>query len=101
MPYLIVWEFMVHADRRTEFEGLYGSRGDWARLFERAAGFLGTVLLRDARDPSRYLTLDRWIDRQAYEDFLRLHEKEYRALDLRCESLTLRESPLGTFEEAE
>jgi heme-degrading monooxygenase HmoA len=101
MPYLIIWEFVPHAASRAEFERLYGPHGDWARLFERGAGFLGTQLLRDSQDPSRYLTLDRWDSRQAYEDFLHRHEKEYRALDLRCESLTLRESPLGTFEEAE
>jgi heme-degrading monooxygenase HmoA len=101
MPYLIVWEFAVHADSRAEFERAYGPRGDWARLFERSPGFLGTQLLRDAQDPSRYLTLDRWAGREAYEDFLRRHETEYRAMDLHCESLTLRESPLGTFEAAE
>ena len=101
MPYFILWEFVVHADSRAEFERSYGPRGEWVRLFERDPGFLGTQLLRDAQDPSRFLTLDRWTDRQAYEDFLRGHETEYRALDLRCESLTLRESPLGTFEEVE
>ncbi len=101
MPYLIVWEFVPHAASQVEFERQYGPRGEWARVFARSPGFLGTQLLRDAQDPSRYVTLDRWADRQAYEDFLRVHETEYRALDLRCESLTLRESPLGTFEEAE
>lgn len=101
MPYLVVWEFVPHAESRVEFERRYGPRGEWARLFAGSPGFLGTQLLRDAQDPSRYLTLDRWTDQRAYQDFLRVHETEYRALDLRCESLTLRESPLGTFEETE
>ncbi|HEU5179970.1 MAG TPA: antibiotic biosynthesis monooxygenase [Candidatus Polarisedimenticolia bacterium] len=101
MAYVIVWEFVVHAATRSEFEALYGPQGVWAKLFASSPSFLGTRLLRETRDSSRYLTLDRWQDRDVYEDFLRRHLSEYRDLDARCSSLTLRESPLGCFEEVE
>jgi hypothetical protein len=56
----IVWEFIVRADRVSDFEKSYAVAGDWAALFRRSAGFLGTALLRDADNPRRYLTIDRW-----------------------------------------
>lgn len=101
MAYVIVWEFVAHDATRSEFEALYGPHGAWAKLFAGSPSFLGTRLLRETPNSSRYLTLDRWQDRDAYEDFLRRYQAEYRDLDARCSSLTLRESHLGCFEEVE
>lgn len=101
--YALVWEFRPRAGREEDFERAYGPEGDWARLFRRAEGYLGTELLRDGADSAgpRYLTIDRWSSREAHEAFLRAHQAAYEALDRACEGLSDRESFLGCFESVE
>ena len=67
--YVCLWEFRVKGERVGEFERAYGPEGDWVRLFRRADGYLGTELLRDAGEPGRFITVDRWRSRKDYESF--------------------------------
>jgi heme-degrading monooxygenase HmoA len=96
--YAIVWEFSIPAERVAEFERVYGPEGEWAALFRHGEGYLGTELLRDEREderePGRYLTLDRWSSRLAYDAFRAHFVDEYQALDRRCEA---REALIGAF----
>ena len=93
--YVRVWKFRPRNDLVTEFEAAYGPNGDWARLFHRAQGFLGTTLLKD----EYYLTIDRWVTKAAYEKFMQDFQAEFAALDRRCESMTQLEEQVGEFEE--
>ena len=86
--YRIVWEFEADPERVAEFEREYGREGAWAAFFRRGAGYLGTDLFRSATEPSRYITVDRWTSRSAYEAFRAAFGAEYAALDARCEALT-------------
>src|SRR5262249_27741931 len=95
---VIVWEFRVVPGSEAPFEAAYGPRGDWAELFGRAEGYLGTELLRDAALPGRYLTLDRWATPDAFARFRAVHGEAYAALDARCEAWTQSETRLGAFE---
>jgi heme-degrading monooxygenase HmoA len=88
----------VRPDRRGDFERRYGSDGDWARLFALADGYAGTVLLRDAEEPDRYVTIDAWPDREAFESFRAQHAAEYARLDAECAALTLEERCLGWYD---
>jgi heme-degrading monooxygenase HmoA len=96
--HVILWEFRVREGREADFEKAYGPDGDWARLFRRAAGYLGTELLADPDLPRRYVTVDRWASGEAHSDFLRRWKSEYEALDSSCRSLTDVETPFGAFE---
>jgi len=98
--YVILWLFRPVVGQESEFERAYGPSGEWAQLFLRAAGYLGTeLLLRCSDDASReYLTLDRWASRAAYQAFQASRSEEYRQLDRRSEELTEEETFLGTFE---
>ena len=98
--YIILWRFRPAVGREGEFERAYGPSGPWARLFGREGGYLGTeLLLRRSEDESgEYLTLDRWVSRGAYEDFLAHRSGEYRRLDRRMEGLTEEETLVGAFE---
>lgn len=96
--YLIVWEFRPKLGAEQAFEQAYGPRGVWARLFEQGDGFVTTELNRDVKDPKRYLTLDLWESKEAYERFHSQHRGEYRAIDAACEGLTEQETELGRFE---
>ncbi len=93
------WVFQVPPEQEAAFRAAYGPAGDWARLFRRGEGYLGTTLLQDAGRPGRYLTLDHWASAEAHDAFLAAHRAEYDALDGRCERLTEDEQNLGTFGE--
>ena len=96
--YVLLWRFRLLEGREIEFERAYGPSGEWALLFRRDDGYLGTELLRRSEDPREYFTLDRWVSRTAYETFRYRFSNEYRRLDRLFEDLTEEESPLGTFE---
>jgi heme-degrading monooxygenase HmoA len=96
--YVIVWRFRPLEGRESEFERAYGPSGEWALLFRRDDGYLGTDLLRHSEDSREYLTLDRWVSRDAYETFRSRFSNEYGRLDRLFEGLTEEETPLGTFE---
>ena len=93
------WRYRVGRDAREAFELAYGPDGDWARLFARGSGFMGTELLgavdRGLGDALFYVTIDRWRARSDWEAFLTDHEEDYRSLDRRLEDLTLAEEDLG------
>jgi heme-degrading monooxygenase HmoA len=94
---VIVWEFRVRSERIADFLAAYCPGGDWDRLFRRGEGYLSTELLRDQRDDSRFLTIDRWASREARDGFHLRFQQEYDALDRKCEELTLEETPIGDF----
>lgn len=73
--------------------------GAWAQLFRKAAGYLETLLLQDQAVSGRFLTIDRWSSQSAHDAFLAEFHTEYETLDLACESLTQRETSLGSYRE--
>ena len=98
--YVILWRFRTVVGQESEFERAYGPSGEWAQLFRRAAGYLGTELLlrRSDAESREYLTLDRWASRAAYEAFRVRRSGAYRQLDRRSEELTEEGTFLGAFE---
>ncbi len=96
--YVYVWEFVVTRDRARDFERAYGVDGDWERLFRRADGYLRTELIRDRGRPERYLTIDYWESKAAFDAFRSRFAPEFEALDAACAALTTRETEIGQFE---
>jgi len=97
--YRIVWEFEPEPSRVAEFEWEYGADGAWGHFFRRGAGYLGTELFKSATHPARYLTLDRWTSRAAYDAFRAAFGAEYAALNARCDALTRTERLVAAAEE--
>lgn len=97
--YAVVWAFRVKAGREAEFERMYGPEGDWARLFRAADGYLATQLWRDVEHPGRYLTIDRWRSREAYDLFFARPPSAYADLDAAGATLTEREERLASLEQ--
>lgn len=97
MTFVVIWEFQPRSDSGAEFERAYGPQGVWAPLFRRSLDYLGTELLRDLDRPDRYVTIDRWTSRTAYERFRTERAVEYRAIDEQCARLTEREAFVGAF----
>jgi heme-degrading monooxygenase HmoA len=95
--YLVIWQFRPRPGAERAFEEVYGPIGPWARLFASGEGFIRTELNRALEDPERYLTLDFWISKEAYESFRAKHAEEYAAIDRECEALTAEEKLVGEF----
>ena len=76
-----VWRFVVRPEHVAAFVRFNGADGDWARLFARAEGYLGTTLERDPVESNAYRTRDRWRAQADFEAFLERFGEEYKALD--------------------
>ena len=61
----------------AEFEREYGPDGAWSVFFKGGAGYIGTELLRDVEIPHRYLVIDRWESREAYNAFVTANREAY------------------------
>jgi heme-degrading monooxygenase HmoA len=96
--YLVIWEFRPRPGREADFVKAYGSDGDWVKLFRQDTAYLGTELAHDLEDAGRFLTLDFWSSRDAYEAFQRKHKVRYAEIDASCENLTSQERLIGAFE---
>ena len=90
--------FSYDARDPAEFARAYGPDGDWAAFLRRGAGYVGTELLMDIELPSRFLVLDRWESREAYQAFVEANREEYiRRVDETAFHYD-QELRLGTFE---
>ena len=69
----------------------------WGLFFRKGQGYLGSEVLRDAR---RFITIDRWTSREAYDAFRAAHLAEYQEIDRELERLTEYEHHIGSFESA-
>lgn len=96
--YWIVWSYDVKPEQAKSFERVYGPAGDWAQLFERAPGFVGTELRRESDRADHYITIDRWLTRADYQRFKDAFRTEYERLDARCGRMTESERKVGDFE---
>jgi heme-degrading monooxygenase HmoA len=95
MSHVIIWEFVVREGCERVFEKAYGPEGAWAALFGESAEHLGTELLRDATNPRRYVTIDRWRSAESFARFRDERGTEYEALDAQCEGWTEQETKIG------
>jgi heme-degrading monooxygenase HmoA len=92
----ILWSYEVRPAALVDFDRAYGPDGDWALLFRRGEGYLGTELFRGPGGAR--LTLDRWRSRADFEAFMEAHGADYSALDRATEGWTIEERRLGTWE---
>jgi heme-degrading monooxygenase HmoA len=90
--------FVYDVSQPEEFERVYGPDGEWAEFFRQGRGFVGTELLRDVEQPGRFLVVDRWESRDAYNAFAEQHREEYMRRVDETVFLYDRELRLGTFE---
>jgi heme-degrading monooxygenase HmoA len=96
--YLYIWKFKVAQDKESEFQRIYGPKGEWIRLFRQAEGYRQTLLLKDLDEPGVYTTVDMWESEAAYRVFEKKFAAEFETLDKHCENLTERETQVGRFE---
>jgi heme-degrading monooxygenase HmoA len=96
--YVYIWEFLVRPEHVPEFVAAYGPDGDWVRLFRDGAGYVRTELHRDQTNPERFVTVDYWESRDAWQAFRTAAAAEWERLDARCEQWTSSEREIGRFD---
>ena len=97
MPYVIIWEFKLRPGMQKPFEEAYGLKGEWVRFFQQDPAYIRTELIQDVQEASRYLTLDFWVSKAAYEAFRESRKDEYQTIDAKCEQMTEAEREVGKF----
>jgi len=90
--------FSYEARDAVEFERVYGPDGEWTAFFRSGRGYVGTELLRDVETPGRYLVIDRWESREAYQTFVEERREEYMRRVDDTAFYYAAELRLGTFE---
>jgi heme-degrading monooxygenase HmoA len=93
----IIWEFVVKEEARGQFELAYGPGGAWSKLFARYPGFRGTTLLRDTKNPRRYLAIDLWETEAQREQVLAERKAEYSNLAAAFADWTEARTEVGVF----
>src|SRR5271170_5268144 len=86
--HVVIWEFTVREEYIQKFISACDSSGDWASLFRRADGYLGTELLRSSHDRNIFLTVDRWESAGCFEISQERFGTEHKKLDARFEAYT-------------
>jgi hypothetical protein len=89
-----VWRYDVPTDVREEFEREYGPDGSWARLFAASPWFVATSLYVDVESPTSYLTVDRFADDEAWQQFRAEHDTAYQKIGERLRHLTTAQEDL-------
>jgi heme-degrading monooxygenase HmoA len=95
---LIALVFTYEVSDPPAFERVYGPEGEWAQFFRTGRGYVGTELLRDVESPGRYVVVDRWESREAYNDFAAANRDEYMRRVDETAFHYAQELRLGTFE---
>jgi heme-degrading monooxygenase HmoA len=93
----IVYEFVVKEEARGQFELAYGPGGVWSKLFAQVPGFRGTTLLRDTKNPLRYLAIDLWDTEAHREQMLAERQAEFANLEAAFDEWTQSRTEVGTF----
>lgn len=96
--FVVIWEYEVRGGSESDFVLLYGDHGAWVALFREYPDYIGTELLRDAARTRRFVTIDRWASRAAYDAFLVAAKPRYADIDALGDALTSEERCLGRFE---
>ena len=99
MTHARVWKFKPPTGREDEFQRAYSGSGHWARLFEQAPGYVGTVLLRPTKPGAWWLTIDRWETERHFDAFQSEFGVENPGLDRALEGVAGEEAFVGAFEE--
>jgi quinol monooxygenase YgiN len=95
---VVVWEYRAHPERIEEFESFFRPDGPWGEFFRESPAFVSTTLMKDAREPHRFMVADRWTSETLYEEFKREHAPRYHDLSERSARLYVRETEIGRFD---
>ena len=97
--YRIIWQYSVRPEGVDQFKKVYAADGVWTEFFRRSPDYVTTELYGDLNSPLRFITVDVWRNRGAYENFRKSNATDYVALDEACTVLVAHERTLGVTED--
>ena len=95
--YTYIWEYVVDPARVDDFLAAYGPNGQWVALFREHEGYVRTELHRDKENTHRFITIDYWESRSAWQSFRDIASDDFERLDARCDEYTVSEQIIGEF----
>jgi len=95
---VVVWEYLARDGRIEDFESFYRPDGPWGTLFRENPAFVSTTLMRDIKNPRRFVIADRWTSETIYEEFKRERAPIWRELSERGARLYESEAEIGRFD---
>ena len=77
-PPVIALVFAYETDDAAPFEDVYGPDGEWAQFFREGRRLSSAPsCCATSSMPGRYVVVDRWESREAYNEFVEQHREEY------------------------
>ena len=83
----IISEFTVDPEMLPAFKAAYNPEGQWPQFLKQADGYVQSRLLADDEHDNVYLTIDRWLTKQHFNDFINGFADAYRKLDIQLEGV--------------
>lgn len=95
--YSIFWEYKIEPENKQKFEYEYGLNGSWNLLFQTSKSYKGSYLYQSEDNPYIYLLIDTWVNKTAYEGFIKKNKNTYERLSIKFEYLYKTEKRIGAF----
>lgn len=92
-----ILKYEVLENFRDDFLFAYSDSGDWAQLFAKCPGYLGTKLIVNTKNNCEFITIDYWVSEQEFTNMMSFVESEYKTLDDKCDMYTASENHIGFF----
>lgn len=93
-----IWRYTINPAHKKAFLAAYNAEGEWVQLFRRDPTYVKTLLLQDAEDENRYMTIDTWKSRADRDAFRIRYSADFESLDRKCEAFTEEEHFIGDYQ---
>ena len=85
----VKWRYEIRASAKLEFLGVYDKKGKWYDFFSKSRNYVGSNLTEES--DNIFLLVDTWKSREAYYEFIKDNENEYKELSNKYSRLYLKE----------
>lgn len=85
----VKWRYEIRASAKLEFLGVYDRKGKWYDFFSKSRNYVGSNLTEES--DNIFLLVDTWKSREAYYEFIKDNENEYKELSNKYSRLYLKE----------
>lgn len=95
--YVYIWEYIIKSNYLEEFKSFYNPIGIWSEFFRTSPNYLKTELLVDCKDEFKFTTIDYWISKECFDEFMHGNKNRYQDIDNKCNKFTIEERKIGEY----
>jgi len=96
--YVYMWQYEVKKEFIEKFKNNYGPIGKWNEFFNKSDCFLKTELLVDEQNEGKFITIDYWLSKETYLEFITKNKTDYDIIDKQCAEYTQTETKIGEYD---